>query len=141
MIRGSRTAGAWRSVAAWFWLFGFVALPLLNDTLRFESYESPRAGFSVVIGMGIVLSALFSCLPHPRSPSPQAERGNGLTSLLRFPLALAVIVWGVSIALSAILSLSPTRSIFGDLYRRMGLLTQLSLIAAFIGGTLITRRI
>ncbi|MCC7449252.1 MAG: O-antigen ligase family protein [Anaerolineae bacterium] len=174
MIHGSRTTG--RNIAGWFWLFGFVALPLLNDALRFESYESPRAMFSVVIGMGIGLISLLSFLnlPHPLTPSPlrregepgdldsplhamergggvrqklilsaspQAERGNWLTSSLRSPLILAVIAWGISITLSEILSLSPSRSMWGDLYRRMGLLTQISLIAALIGGALITQRI
>ncbi len=142
MIRSIRAASAWRNVAGWCWMFGFVALPLLTDLLRIESYESPRAMFSAVIGVAIGLSALAArlCLPHPLSPSPKAAKGNHSTSPLSSPLTLAVIAWGVSISLSAILSLSPTRSIFGDLYRRMGLLTQLSLLAAFVGGALITRR-
>jgi len=169
MTHSSRMA--WRNIAGWFWLFGFVALPLLNDALRFESYESPRAVFSVVIGVGIGLAALVSCLPHPLSrcyrikvtraatsrPYSNSERDRAFVGarrdapstlmrlpcllLLRSPLVLAVIAWGVSITLSAILSLSPTRSMWGDLYRRMGLLTQLSLIAAFVGGAQITRRI
>lgn len=123
MIHRSR----WRRLIFWLWLIGLLALPCLIDPLRLEAYESPRAMLSIVLSLGIGLAGLAAI--HPvRLTWP------------RQPLLLAILIWVVSIILSAALSLSPSRSILGDLQRRMGALTQLSLLAAFIGGALLTRR-
>ncbi|MCC7452152.1 MAG: O-antigen ligase family protein [Anaerolineae bacterium] len=115
-----------RRLVYWLWLIGLLVLPCLIDPLRLEAYESPRATLSVVLSLGIGLAALAVVRCRFRLP--------------RDPLPIAILIWTVSIILSAILSLSPSRSILGDLQRRMGAFTQLSLLAAFIGGALLTRR-
>ena len=126
-----RNTLAWRELGGWLWMAGLLFLPVIFDPLRMESYESPRATLSVVLGVGIALSALAAW---------QTLSNSERHALVRNPLILAVAIWAASITVSAILSLSPSRSILGDLERRMGLLTQWSLVAAFVGGHLITRR-
>ncbi|MCC7451149.1 MAG: O-antigen ligase family protein [Anaerolineae bacterium] len=122
MVRRS----GWLRLIDWLWLVGLLALPCLIDPLRLEAYESPRATLAIVLSLGIGLAALAVIRCRFRLP--------------RDPLPIAILIWTVSISLSAVLSLSPSRSIFGDLQRRMGMLTQLSLLAAFIGGMMLTRR-
>jgi len=117
----------WRRLISWLWLIGLLALPCLIDPLRLEAYESPRATLSIVLSLGIGLAAWIIIRQRPFSFPRQL-------------LLIAILIWTISIILSAILSLSPSRSIFGDLQRRMGGLTQLSLLAAFIGGAMLTRR-
>lgn len=121
----------WRQLLGWCWLFGLIALPLRFDPLRLESFESPKATFAILTGIGIGCAALMLWRLHS---IPLRQHW------LRNPLTLAVMIWGIVAALSAVLSLSPARSLFGDVYRRMGAITQVSLLMAFVGGSLLARR-
>ncbi|MEP7284985.1 MAG: O-antigen ligase family protein [Chloroflexota bacterium] len=127
----THTTHLWRKLAGWWWLVSLASLPLVFDPLRVESFESPRATLITVLGLGIGLAALAAW-----GSLSSAER----RTLLRQPITLTVIAWALCCAVSALLSLSAAHSTFGDIYRRMGLLTQLSLLMAFVGASLLSRR-
>lgn len=89
-------------------------LPLLFQPLRYEAYETPRA----VILLLLVLLAL-----------PGVRAGFSLNGKQRW-LVLAIGLWSLALIASAVFSLSPARSLVGDVGRGMGVITQLTLVAA-----------
>jgi hypothetical protein len=57
-------------------------------------------------------------------------------------LLIAIVLWCIALLLSTIFALSPSRALWGDLIRRMGLLTQLALVATvFFGAALNLSRV
>jgi O-antigen ligase len=94
-------------------IISVALLPLDFQPLRFEPHEPHRAGLLIIL----VLLAF-----------PTFRR-------LRFsPLLIAVVIWCIALLLSTIFALSPSRALWGDLIRRMGLLTQLALVAGVFFG-------
>ncbi len=126
-----RVSLAYRRYAGWCWLIGLAILPLIFDMRRVEAFETPRSAITGALAIGIGLAALITARATPRA---------SLHHYLSQPLVLAVVVWSTAAAISAVLSLSPARSLFGDTQRRMGFVTQFSLLAAFVGGMILTRR-
>lgn len=108
-------------LTAWFiWIsqaaaaLTIFALPFCYDMARFEPYDPHRAGLLAVL----VALAIPGALRFPR----QVDK----------PILLALILWVGVLLISTVFSISPTRALFGDLIRRMGLLTQLLLMTAVL---------
>jgi O-antigen ligase len=95
-------------------VLGVAVLPLDFLPPRFEAHETHRAGLMLVLA----LLAL---------PSLRLRR-------LRSPLLTALVLWCLALALATLFSLTPIRSLSGDLIRRMGLLTHLALVAGALLG-------
>jgi O-antigen ligase len=121
-----------RIVADRIWLIGFASLPVVVDPLRLSAHEAPQATFSVLIGLAILIAAILFGISQPFRST--------VSHFLNQPISIAVLCWTLSVIVSGLFSISPNRSILGDLQRRMGVLTQLSFCAAFLGGLLITRK-
>ncbi len=88
--------------------------PLIFQPARFAPHEPYRAGLLVVL-----VIAAFGCLNSFRLHSSSSAR----------PLLITVLVWCFVLLLSTVFSLSPSRALFGDFVRHMGLLTHLALVA------------
>jgi hypothetical protein len=96
-------------------LVSVVVLPFDFQPLRFERHEPHRAGLLLIL----VLFALPAMVRR-------LLRAN--------PLVFALAIWCSVLIVSALFALSPTRAVFGDLIRRMGLLTQLALVGGVLLG-------
>lgn len=95
-------------------IFGIALLPLYAQPLRFEAYETQRAGLLLVL-----LTAALPGLSQTRCGKP-----------LRTPLTRMALIWCAALALSTVFALSPQRALMGDVTRRMGLVTQVAIAAA-----------
>ncbi|HEX2621614.1 MAG TPA: hypothetical protein VHL11_15755, partial [Phototrophicaceae bacterium] len=96
-----------------------MLIPLIFQPLRYEAYETYRAGLLALL--------VFIMLP-------------GLIVTWRWkvshkPLLIALLLWSVAVSLATIFSLSPMRSLVGDLERGQGTITQLVLVCAVLIGS------
>jgi O-antigen ligase len=107
-----------------FALLAIAVLPIAFQQMRFIPGEPYRAGMLAVL--------VVFALP--------ALRWRGFAKEGRW-LIWAALAWCAALCLSTVFSLSPAQSAVGDLYRDMGLWTQLCLTAAlFIGAQISLRR-
>ena len=114
------------SVLLW---YGITLLPFDFVPLRFEGHETHRAGLTLLIavgGIGVMLTG---------------PRGMGTRrTVSEKAFIAALVVLALTWVLSAVFALSPMLGLTGDLVRRMGLLTQLGLIALVLMSRLVDWR-
>jgi len=96
-----------------------AGLPFFVQALRYESHEAPRAGV-----LALVVLLALPTLPMAWQRADRAGRA----------LLAGALVWCIALALAAVFSLSPARSVFGDPLRKMGLWTHLALVACLLLG-------
>lgn len=93
-------------------VLGIALLPFAFQPERFAPDEAYRAGLVIVLavaGLGALTGLRQPVAPHSR------------------PLIFAILIWCGVLALSTLLSISPSRALFGDAVRQMGLLMHLAL--------------
>lgn len=114
------------SVLLW---YGITLLPFDFVPLRFEGHETHRAGLTLLMavgGIGVMLTG---------------PRGMGTRrTVSEKAFIAALVVLALTWVLSAVFALSPMLGLTGDLVRRMGLLTQLGLIALVLMSRLVDWR-
>lgn len=110
-------------LTAFLW-YGVALLPFDFLPLRFEGHETHRAGLTLVIAVGVWAVLLLTALKSSHS----SENWTPLEKLFTGSLILLALTY----TLTALLALSPTLALVGDLVRRMGLLTQLALLSLVV---------
>jgi hypothetical protein len=93
-------------------------LPFMFVSGRVDGHETYRAG---IVGI-LALTALPNL------------RWRGFSRQQKYLLA-AVLLWGIALGLSSFFAISPSRALFGDFFRRMGLWTHLALLCLIFLGS------